>query len=61
VADKYSVGDTVRLKSGGPVMTVSGIQDGQLTFAGKRIATCIWWGESRYETVHLDIELLNSA
>ncbi|MCH7905301.1 MAG: DUF2158 domain-containing protein [Armatimonadetes bacterium] len=39
-------GDTVRLKSGGPTMTVDSIGD----YMGSRLANCIWFSGTKKQT-----------
>jgi uncharacterized protein YodC (DUF2158 family) len=41
MADQFKPGDTVRLKSGGPLMTVEEYGD----YSGKRKCRCKWFGE----------------
>lgn len=42
------VGDQVKLKSGGPVMTVEFQQSSDLSW------TCVWWSASKNEFGHRD-------
>jgi uncharacterized protein YodC (DUF2158 family) len=41
MADEIKVGDTVELKSGGPIMTVTGVGNHHLTHAV--MVSCVWF------------------
>lgn len=40
---KYQPGDVVRLKSGGPPMTVAHVRDPQRTLTGLQAYGCVWF------------------
>jgi len=53
---EYKVGDIVQLKSGGPKMTIDGIEEGEYLckwFAGSKVE----WGSFKPETLKPDEEL----
>lgn len=49
---EFKIGDVVRLKSGGPAMTVGGLVDG--------LVRCIWFTDLRHvDQCSFDYEMLN--
>jgi uncharacterized protein YodC (DUF2158 family) len=53
MADEFKVGDTVRLKSGGPIMTIQDIGEG--------LASCIWFERTKREGGSFVIATLEHA
>jgi len=50
--DDFNVGDAVRLKSGGPPMTIDGIDDYSMAPTGRKQARCVWFdGAKRMSAV----------
>jgi uncharacterized protein YodC (DUF2158 family) len=54
--DAFKVGDTVRLKSGGPTMTVENTGD----FHGKPFVNCVWFEKSKCERGQFPPEALTA-
>ena len=53
---EFKIGDVVRLKSGGPAMTVSHVETGANSVDGQPYLTCVWFddGKERDGTYHPD-------
>jgi len=47
MAEEFKAGDVVKLKSGGPVMTVT--QAGTQAMTGKKLVWCTWFAASKGE------------
>lgn len=41
--EQFSVGETVQLKSGGPIMTITEVSE-------TGMVTCIWWDGKQYKS-----------
>lgn len=56
----YKVGDTVKLKSGGPIMTVHDTPKTQ-TFGNQTHYTCQWFAGKKLESGHFERDQLEPA
>ena len=55
----YSVGDIVKLKSGGPVMTIHSVND---TFTGEKVEyTCKWFSGSKLQNGTFEERAIDSV
>ena len=57
----FKIGDTVRLKSGGPAMTVSGIESLVPGSGGRWQVACVWFAELKVETSAFPFECVEPA
>jgi len=57
MAEEFKAGDTVRLKSGGPAMTVNWVADEQGTMA----AYCTWFAGTKKESATFPVTSLKPA
>lgn len=54
MAENFNIGDVVRLKSGGPLMTVTDLTH----FNGVTTATCTWFVDNKPEIGHFPFSAL---
>ncbi len=61
MAEQFKIGDTVQLKSGGPEMTVTDIQDSVSSQRQIKIIICTWFDKGKYDSHAFDSEALTKA
>jgi uncharacterized protein YodC (DUF2158 family) len=55
MSEQFRIGDTVRLRSGGPVMSIMAMKQ---SYAGATIIKCVWWDQRKYQGAIFRAELL---